>query len=51
MRVKVGVKEDSKKKLVRRSCRKNLRRKIGREQMPKKWRGNGGDGDRNCDEK
>ena len=28
----------------------NLRLKTGREQMPRKWRGNGREEDRNCDE-
>ena len=42
-RVEVGVKESSKKKLVRQM--KNWLR----EQMPRKWRGNGGEEDKNCD--
>ena len=41
--MEVGVKESSKKKLVRQM--KNWLR----EQMPRKWRGNGGEEDKNCD--
>ena len=41
--MEVGVKESSKKKLVRQM--KNWLR----EQMPRKWRGNGSEEDKNCD--
>ena len=43
-----GVKESSKKKLVISTCRNNVRRTNGREQMPRKWRGDGAEEDRNC---
>ena len=53
MRVEVGVKESSKKKLVRSTWAGHVAKpgykKTGREQMPRKWRGNGGEEDRNCD--
>ena len=44
--MEVGVKESSKKKLVRSTVQKTAQR----EQMPRKCRGNGGEEeDRNCD--
>ena len=43
--MEVGVKESFKG----RKCGKNEGGKIGREQMPREWRGKGGDEDLECD--
>ena len=54
MRVEVGQKESSNKKLVKSthigwSCRKMQMKNRQREQMPRKWTENGGEEDRNCE--
>ena len=53
--MEVGVKESSKKKLVRSTWAGHVEQMVDkktnwhREQMTRKWRGNGGEEDRNCD--
>ena len=51
--MEVGVKERSKKKLVRRTWAGRVKKwemkNWQREQIYRKWRGNGGEEDRNCD--
>ena len=51
--MEVGVKESSKKKLVRSTWAGHVEKwhmkNWQREQMPRKWRGNGGEEDRNYD--
>ena len=50
MRVEVGVKESSKKKLARSTWVGHVKkREMKNEQMPRKWRGNGGEEDQDCD--
>ena len=53
MRVEVGMKESSKKKLLKSTwlvmCKKWEMKTWQREQMLRKWRVNGGEEDRNCD--
>ena len=53
MRVGVGVQESSKKKLVRSIWAGHVDKfedeKTCREQMSRKWRGNGGEEDQHCD--
>ena len=53
MRLEVGVKESSKMKLARSTRTGHVdkwqMKKWQREQMPRKWRGNGCEEDRNCD--
>ena len=49
IRVEVGVNESSKKKVTR-STRAGQMKNCQEEQMHRKWRGNGGEEDRNCDE-
>ena len=55
MRVEVGAKESSKKKLVRSTLADHVEKKKRevknwqRRQMPRKWSGNGGEEDQNCD--
>ena len=52
-RVEVGVKASSKKKLVMSTWAGDVEKwemkNWQREQMPRHWRGNGGEDDRNCD--
>ena len=51
--MEVGVEKRSKKKLVRSTwtghVEKMAEKKLAKEQMPRKWRGNGGEEDKNCD--
>ena len=51
MRVQVGGKESSKTKLVHGLVmwEKWEMKNWQREEMPREWRGNGGEEDRNCD--
>ena len=52
MRVEVGVKDSSKKKLVRSTWAGHIEKwekENDKEQLLIYWRGNGGEEDRNCD--